>query len=92
MAALNDRHHSIAAMDKITFTLYYTWAKYNVHVYDCFDSSLVEHCTGIAEVVCSNPAQSLKKISGLCSKCYSRTCINGHHHSVATMDKIAFTS
>ena len=53
-------------MDKITFTLYYTWAKYNVHVYDCFDSSLVEHYTGIAEVVGSNPAQSLKFFSGLC--------------------------
>ena len=26
-----------------------------------------EHCTGIAEVVGSNPAQSLKMFSGLCS-------------------------
>ena len=31
-------------------------------------AQLGEHCTGIAEVVGSNPAQSLKKIfSGLCS-------------------------
>ena len=30
-----------------------------------FDSS--EHCTGIAEVVGSNPAQSLKIFSGFCS-------------------------
>jgi len=28
---------------------------------------LGEHCTGIAEVVGSNPAQSLKFFSGLCS-------------------------
>ena len=95
-------------MDKINFTLYYTWAKYNVHgctrLNDCyhsiatiwtklisfftilgpsitstckgltrvrplscgFDSSLLEHCTGIAEVVGSNPAQSLN-FPGLCS-------------------------
>ena len=30
-------------------------------------AQLGEHCTGIAEVVGSNPAQSLKFFSGLCS-------------------------
>ena len=30
-------------------------------------AQLGEHCTGIAEVVGSNPAQSLKIFSGLCS-------------------------
>ena len=30
-------------------------------------AQLGEHCTGIAEVVGSNPAQSLKRFSGLCS-------------------------
>ena len=30
-------------------------------------AQLGEHCTGIAEVVGSNPAQSLKNFSGLCS-------------------------
>ena len=30
-------------------------------------AQLEEHCTGIAEVVGSNPAQSLKIFSGLCS-------------------------
>ena len=30
-------------------------------------TQLGEHCTGIAEVVGSNPAQSLKIFSGLCS-------------------------
>ena len=30
-------------------------------------AQLREHCTGIAEVVGSNPAQSLKIFSGLCS-------------------------
>ena len=30
-------------------------------------AQLGEHCTGIAEVVSSNPAQSLKFFSGLCS-------------------------
>ena len=30
-------------------------------------AQLGEHCTGIAEVVCSSPAQSLKIFSGLCS-------------------------
>jgi len=29
--------------------------------------TLLEHCTGIAEVVGSNPAQSLKIFSGFCS-------------------------
>ena len=31
-------------------------------------AQLGEHCTGIAEVVGSNPAQSLKIFSGLCSR------------------------
>ena len=30
-------------------------------------AQLGEHCTGIAEVVGSNPAQSLKNVLGLCS-------------------------
>ena len=53
-------------MDKTNFTLYYTWAKYNVHIsaYDRSHVALIaqlgEHCTGIAEVVGSNRAQSLK--------------------------------
>ena len=33
----------------------------------CGFDSLGEQCTGIAEVVGSNPAQSLKIFSGLCS-------------------------
>ena len=38
-----------------------------------FDSSLVEHCTGITEVVGSNPTQSLKFFSGLCSSSVTAT-------------------
>ena len=61
-------------MDKINFTLNYTWSKYKVHMYSkglthiqCTNAlmwnpliaQLGEHYTGIAEVVGSNPTQRL---------------------------------
>ena len=36
-------------------------------------AQLGEHCTGIAEVVGLNPAQSLKVFSGLCSSSVTAT-------------------
>ena len=47
-------------MEKINFALYYTWAKYNVRSHVALIAQLGEYCTGTAEVVGSNPAQSLK--------------------------------
>ena len=67
----------IVAIRTNYFHLYCTWAKSKrPHIkgeliYDrshvAFIAQLGEHCTGIAEVVGSNPAHSLKISSGLCS-------------------------
>ena len=55
-------------------------------------AQLGEHCTGITEVVGSNPAQSLKFFSGLCSSSVTAALafINDRYHSVATMGQITF--
>ena len=47
-----------------------------------------EHCTGIVEVVGSNPVQSLNFFQ--VSVLVGRTCINDRYHSVATMGQITF--
>ena len=53
---------------------------------------LGEHCTAIAEVVGSNPAQSLNSFSGLCSRSVAAApCINDRHHSIATNGQNYFT-
>ena len=56
-------------------------------------AQLGEHCTGIAEVVGSNPAQSLKFFSRLCSSSVTAaTCINDRYHSVTTMGQISLSN
>ena len=55
-------------------------------------AQLGEHCTGIAEVVGSNPAQSLNFFQVSVLVVFNgRTCINYRYHSIATMGQIIFT-
>ena len=52
-------------------------------------AQLGEHCTGIAEVVGSNPAQSLNFFQVSVLVVFNgRTCINYRYHSIATMGQI----
>ena len=65
----------------------------NVPVYDRSHVALIaqlgEHCTGIAEVVGSNPAQSLNFFQVSVLVVFNgRTCINYRYHSIATMGQI----
>ena len=54
-------------------------------------AQLGEHCTGIAEVVGSNPAQSLNFFQVSVLVVFNgRTCINYRYHSIATMGQITF--
>ena len=56
-------------------------------------TQLGEHCTGIAEVVGSNPAQSLNFFQVSVLVVFNgRTCINYRYHSIATMVQITFIS
>ena len=55
-------------------------------------AQLGEHCTGIAEVVGSNPAQSLKFFSGLCSSSVTAAlALTTVITQFATVGQITFT-
>ena len=63
----------------------------HLYTYVALIAQLGEHCTGIAEVVGSNPAQSLNFFQVSVLVVFNgRICIYYRYHSIATMGQISF--